>query len=70
LTLAVGGINLLLLMIAYATSVAAGLMGVTLLAVKLYSYIQHKVIQYTKYLPKISALILVAMAVGFAVGLL
>jgi nickel/cobalt exporter len=70
LTLAVGGINLLLLMIAYATSVAAGLMGVTLLAVKLYSYIQHKVIQYTKYLSKISALILVAMAVGFAVGLL
>jgi nickel/cobalt transporter (NicO) family protein len=70
LTLAVGGINPLLLMIAYATAVAAGLIGVTVLAVKLYSYIQYKVIQYTKYLPKISALILAAMAVGFAVGLL
>ncbi len=70
LTLAVGGINPLLLMIAYATAVAAGLMGVTVIAVKIYSYIQHKVIQYTKYLPKISALILGVMAVGFAVGIL
>jgi hypothetical protein len=70
LTLAIGGINPLILMIAYATAVAAGLIGITVLAVKLYSYIQHKVIQYTKYLPKISALILAAMAVGFAAGLL
>jgi ABC-type nickel/cobalt efflux system permease component RcnA len=70
LTLAVGGINPLFLMIAYATAVAAGLIGVTVLAVKVYSFIQHKVIQYTKYLPKISALILAAMAVGFAVGVL
>ena len=70
LTLAIGGINPLLLMIAYATAVAAGLIGVTVIAVKIYSYIQHKVIQYTKYLSKISALILGAMAVGFAVGLL
>ncbi len=69
LTLAVGGINPFLLMIAYATAVAAGLIGVTVIAVKIYSYIQHKVIQYTKYLPKISALILGAMAVGFAFGL-
>jgi nickel/cobalt exporter len=70
LTLAVGGINPLLLMTAYATAVAGGLIGITVLAVKVYSHIQHKVIQYTKYLPKISALILAAMAVGFAVGLL
>jgi pilus assembly protein TadC len=70
LTLAVGGINPLFLMIAYATAVTAGLIGVTVLAVKVYSFIQQKVIQYTKYLPKISALILAAMAVGFAVGVL
>jgi len=70
LTLAVGGINPLFLMVAYATAVAVGLIGITVLAVKVYSHIQHKVIQYTKYLPKISALILAAMAVGFAVGLL
>ena len=70
LTLAVGGINPLLLMVAYAMAVAVGLIGVTVLTVKVYSYIQRKVIQYTKYLPKISALILAAMAVGFAVGIL
>jgi nickel/cobalt transporter (NicO) family protein len=70
LTLAVGGINPLLLMVAYATAVAVGLIGVTVLTVKVYSYIQRKVIQYTKYLPKISALILAAMAIGFAVGIL
>jgi nickel/cobalt transporter (NicO) family protein len=70
LTLAVGGINPLFLMVAYAAAVAVGLIGVTVLAVKVYSHIQYKVIQYTKYLPKISALILAAMAVGFAVGLL
>ena len=70
LTLAVGGINPLLLMIAYATGITTGLIGVTVIAVKLYSYFQYKVIQYTKYLPKISALILGAMAVGFAAGFL
>ena len=48
LILAVGGINPLLLMIAYATAVAAGLIGVTVIAVKIYSYIQPKVIEYTK----------------------
>jgi nickel/cobalt exporter len=70
LTLAVGGIDPLPLMIAYATAVAAGLIGVTVMAVKIYSYIQNKIIQYTKYLPKMSALILGAMALGYAVGLL
>jgi ABC-type nickel/cobalt efflux system permease component RcnA len=70
LTLAVGGINPLLLMVAYAAAVAAGLIGITVLAVKVYSYIEHRVMPYTKYLPKISALILAIMAVGFALGFL
>lgn len=68
LSLAVGGADPLLLMVAYASAVAGGLVGVTVLAVKVYSRIQDRVIQYTKYLPKISALILVAMAAGFALG--
>lgn len=66
LSLAVGGADPLILMVAYAIAVASGLMGVTVLAVKIYSHVQDRVIQYTKYLPKISALILAAMAVGFA----
>jgi nickel/cobalt transporter (NicO) family protein len=70
LSLAVGGVNPILLMVAYASSVAIALIGITVLAVKVYMHIQHKVIHYTKYLPKISALVLAAMAVGFAFGFL
>ncbi|UVS68960.1 nickel/cobalt transporter [Nitrososphaera viennensis] len=70
LSLAVGGVNPVLLMIAYASSVAAALIGVTVLAVKVYTRVQNKVLQYTKYLPKASALILSVMAAGFALGLL
>jgi len=69
LSLAVGGVNPILLMVAYA-SVAIALIGITILAVKVYLHIQHKVIHYTKYLPKISALVLAAMAVSFAFGFL
>jgi hypothetical protein len=69
LTLAVGGIDPLLLMAAYASAVAAALIGITVLAVQVYEYIQHRIIHYTKYLPKLSALVLAIMAVGFAFGL-
>ncbi|MEM3160772.1 MAG: nickel/cobalt transporter [Nitrososphaera sp.] len=68
LSLAVGGADPLLLMVAYASAVAGGLIGATVLAVKVYGRIQDRIIQYMKYLPKISALILIAMAVGFAFG--
>jgi hypothetical protein len=70
LSLAIGGVNPILLMIAYASSVAIALIGITVLAVKVYMHIQDRVISYTKYLPKISALVLAAMAVSFAFGLL
>ena len=70
LSLAAGGLNPILLMIAYASSVAVALIGITILAVKVYMHIQDKVIPYTKYLPKISGLILAAMAVSFAFGIL
>lgn len=70
LTLAVGGINPVLLMIAYATAVAASLIGITVLAATVYASIQDKIIRYTKYLPKLSAIILAAMAMGFALGAL
>jgi nickel/cobalt transporter (NicO) family protein len=70
LSLAVGGVNPILLMVAYASSVAIALIGITVLAVKVYMHVQHKVIHYTKYLPKISALVLAAMAVGFSFGFL
>lgn len=69
LSLAVGGVNPVLLMVAYAFSVAASLIGITVLSVKIYTSIQYRIIPYIKYLPKISALVLAGMALAFAVGL-
>jgi ABC-type nickel/cobalt efflux system permease component RcnA len=68
LLLAVGGINPVSLMLAYAFSVAASLIGITVISVKVYTRIQYRIIPYLKYLPKISALILAGMAVGFGIG--
>jgi len=69
LSLAVGGVNPILLMLAYAFSVAAALIGITVLSVKLFGRIQHRILPYLKYLPKISALVLAGMALLFALGL-
>jgi ABC-type nickel/cobalt efflux system permease component RcnA len=69
LSLAVGGINLILLMLTYAFSVAASLIGITVISVKVYTRIQYRIIPNLKYLPKISAIVLAGMAVGFAAGL-
>ncbi len=69
LALAVGGVEPLMLMIAYAGSVAAALIGITMLAVKAYTKFQYKFIHYNKYLSKVTALILAVMAVGFATGI-
>jgi nickel/cobalt transporter (NicO) family protein len=64
------GGNPLTIMIAYASAVAIALIGITLLSIKVYQFFQHKIIYYSKYLPKITAILLASMAVGFAVGLL
>ena len=69
LSLALGGVNPVFLMLAYAFSVAASLIGITVLSVKIYTYIQYRIIPYVKYLPKISALVLAVMALGFAIGI-
>jgi len=69
LSLAVGGVNPVLLMLAYAFSVAASLIGITMLSVKVFTRIQYRIIPYLKYLPKFSALVLVVMALGFAMGI-
>jgi nickel/cobalt transporter (NicO) family protein len=69
LSLALGGVNPVFLMLAYAFSVAASLIGITVLSVKIYTLIQYRIIPYVKYLPKISALVLAVMALGFAVGI-
>lgn len=70
LALAAGGAEPLLLMVSYAVSVAISLVGMTVLVIKVYAYVERSVIAYTKYLPRISALILAAMAFGFVFGLI
>ena len=47
---AVGG-DPLTVMVAYASSVAAALIGITVLSIKVYKYLQNKIIYYSKYLP-------------------
>jgi ABC-type nickel/cobalt efflux system permease component RcnA len=69
LAMAAGGHNPLLLMVAYACAVSGAMIGITVLGVKTYMRFQHRVIHYSKYLPKISAVILAVMAIGFALGL-
>ena len=64
------GGNPLAIMIAYASSVAIALIGITLLSLKVFKHFQHRIIYYSKYLPKISSLLIALMALGFAVGLL
>jgi nickel/cobalt transporter (NicO) family protein len=64
------GGNPLAIMIAYASSVALALIGITLLSLKVFKHFQHKIIYYSKYLPKITSILIAFMALGFAVGLL
>ena len=65
-----GGGNPLTIMIAYASSVAVALIGITILSIKVYKLFQHEIIHYSKYIPKITAILIAFMAFGFAVGLL
>ena len=58
-----------MLMIAYAGSVAAAIIGITLISLGVYTRFQQQIIYYTKYLPKVTAILIALMAVGFAIGL-
>jgi len=69
LALAVGDINPLMLMIFYASSVTLSLVGITLLGIKAYERVHPKIKRYEKYIPKISALILVLMAAALILNL-
>ena len=69
LALAVGGINPFILMICYAVSVTVALVGITLISIKAYQKVEERIKRYEKYIPKISAIILLVMAVAFIFGL-
>jgi nickel/cobalt exporter len=68
LALVVGGVNPLLLMVAYGLAVTAGLIGVTILGVKMYGKVKAKISRYEKYIPKISGAVLLMLAFGLLIG--
>ena len=68
LALAVGGVNPLLMMAAYGLAVTAGLIGVTILGVKMYEKVKAQISRYEKYIPKISGAVLLILAFGLLVG--
>jgi len=64
LALAVGGISPLLLMSAYGLSVTASLVAITVLGIKMYERVKVKIYRYEKYIPKVSGVILLLLAVS------
>jgi len=68
LALVMGGVNPLFLMAAYGLSVTAGLVGVTILGIKMYEKVKAKISKYEKYIPKISGVVLLVLAFGLLIG--
>ena len=67
LALAVGGVNPVLMMVSYGLAVAAGLIGITILGVKMYGRVKARISRYEKYIPKISGIILIVMAIALII---
>ncbi len=67
LALVAGGVNAWILMISYGVAVLLGLIAVTILSVKIYRQFQHRLVRFEKYVPKIGAVFLIAMAIIIAV---
>ena len=63
LALAVGGVSPLLLMSAYGLSVTASLVAITVLGIKMYERVKEKIYRYEKYIPKVSGVILLLLAI-------
>ena len=63
LALVAGGANAWILMLSCGISVLLGLIAVTLVGVKIYKRLQPKLIRYERYIPKIGAAVLLAMAI-------
>jgi len=66
LALVAGGVNAWILMLSYGLAVLLGLMAVTIISVTIYKKLQPKLIRYERYIPKIGAGFLVAMALIIA----
>jgi len=63
-------VDLILLIVAYAISVSAALIGITVISLKFYLQFQYRIIQYSKYLPITAALFLIFMSIGIVIGII
>jgi ABC-type nickel/cobalt efflux system permease component RcnA len=63
-------IDPVVLILVYALSVTAALIGITVICMKFYKRFQYKVIHYSKYLPKITAIFLLFMSLTILLGVL
>ena len=64
------GINPWIIIFAYAGAVTIGLVGITLICTKAYKRFLPKFQKYQHLIPKISAIILILMAIGFIFNIL
>ena len=63
-------IDPIVLILVYALSVSAALIGITMICMKFYRRFQYRVIHYSKYLPKITAIFLIFMSLTILLGVL
>jgi len=70
IALCAGSVYCLELMLAYALTVILGIVALTMLLVAGYERYEERVEAYAPYLPVFSAVVLVAMGVGFVLGVL
>lgn len=68
IALCAGSDACLWLMSAYAVTVIAGIVTLTLLLIAGYEHFQERVEQYVPYLPVVSATVLIVMGLGFVAG--
>ncbi|MFX1237545.1 MAG: nickel/cobalt transporter [Promethearchaeota archaeon] len=70
IALFLSGANPWIITISYAMSVTAGLVGITLVCTKAYKYFLPRFEKYKDKIPKISAIILILIALGFIFNIL
>jgi len=70
IALCAGSNHCLELMSAYALTVIAGIVGLTMALIAGYQHYEQRVERYAPYLPVVSAAVLVTMGLGFVTGLL
>ncbi len=68
LALAVGGVSPIFLMLSYASAVTVSLIATTLFAIRAYSLVETRIRKYEGYIPKITAVVLVILAMLFVLG--